>query len=91
MKSLQNPLPSTASIAVAYQDHLLKELSLGNLSLSGQHRLNKKLSQHEKRRKKQLKKARPTIDTGRIAKTQYVFSPRQNEGYRYHITFETAL
>lgn len=59
--------PSQALAAVAFQDHLLRDLAIDDLSTSyGRKKLsvNGSLQSQEKRRKQALRKAKPTIDTG---------------------------
>jgi len=54
--------------AVAFQDHLLRDLSIGDLSTSLKEpklSVTDSLRLQEKRRKLALKKTKPTIDTGR--------------------------
>ncbi|XP_078484093.1 RING finger protein 32-like [Ciona intestinalis] len=62
-------VPSTALVAVAYQDHLLKDLAINNLSLvdpfkANRPSLNQRLKEQEHRRKVAIKNAKSTIDTG---------------------------
>ena len=53
--------------AVALQDHLLKDLAIGDLTTSLRNTklsLNDSLRVHEKKRKLALRKATPAINTG---------------------------
>lgn len=58
-------------MAVAYQDHLMKEMALGDLSLANPIKrkkptLTQALKQQEKQRKNAIKNTKSTIDTGTL-------------------------
>nr|CAB3265654.1 RING finger protein 32-like [Phallusia mammillata] len=84
--------PTTALVAVAYQDHLIKEMALGDLSLTDPVKrkrpsLKQALKGQERHRINAIKNCKSTLDTGRKRKdiasklpdkteTEYILDPK---------------
>ncbi|XP_039267228.2 RING finger protein 32-like isoform X1 [Styela clava] len=82
-------LPSSAALtAGAFQDHLLHDLSIGDLSLSNPLKsysgLKQKLRTDEKKRRKALQNVKPTVDTGRMRRPVNQ-KQQENDGEREYV------